>query len=143
MRKKNTKKLKIVEISIFVTIVLFVFAITAIYNEKTVKTNTELLSNKKIGWGIKRNDNHEQPDVGSANKNVLEQYNGIALGNNEKKYIYLTFDEGYEAGYTSKILEILNQNNVKITFFMVGDWIDKYPEAVKKINEAGQEIRKS
>ena len=42
-----------------------------------------------------------------------------------------------------KILEILNQNNVKITFFMVGDWIDKYPEAVKKINEAGQEIRKS
>ena len=53
MRKKNTKKLKIVEISIFVTIVLFVFAITAIYNEKTVKTNTELLSNKKIGWGIK------------------------------------------------------------------------------------------
>ena len=48
MRKKNTKKLKIVEISIFVTIVLFVFAITAIYNEKTVKTNTELLSNKKI-----------------------------------------------------------------------------------------------
>lgn len=34
MRKKNTKKLKIVEISIFVTIVLFVFAITAIYNEK-------------------------------------------------------------------------------------------------------------
>lgn len=82
--KKEYKKLKIVEISIFITIVLFVFAITAIYNEKTVKTNTELLSNKKIGWGIKRNDNHEQPDVGSANKNVLEQYNGIALGNNEK-----------------------------------------------------------
>ena len=88
MQEKNIKKPKIVEISIFVTIVLFVFAITAIYNEKTVKTNTELLSNKKIGWGIKRNDNHEQPDVGSANKNVLEQYNGIALGNNEKKYIY-------------------------------------------------------
>ena len=50
MRKKNTKKLKIVEISIFVTIVLFVFAMTAIYNEKTVKTNTELLSNKKIKY---------------------------------------------------------------------------------------------
>ena len=43
----------------------------------------------------------------------------------------------------SKVLEVLNQNNVKITFFMVGDWVDKYPEAAKKINEAGQEIRKS
>ena len=41
MRKKNTKKLKIVEISIFVTIVLFVFAITAIYNEKTLQEMLE------------------------------------------------------------------------------------------------------
>ncbi len=90
MQKKNIKKTKIVEISIFITIVLFVFAITTIYNEKTVKTNTELLSNKKIGWGIKRNDNHEQPDVGSANKKVLEQYNGIALGN-MKKNIFIYF----------------------------------------------------
>ena len=39
MQEKNIKKPKIVEISIFITIVLFVFAITAIYNEKTVKTN--------------------------------------------------------------------------------------------------------
>ena len=56
MRRKNTKKLKIVEISIFITIVLFVFAITAIYNEKTVKTNTELLSNKKLPWGGRWNE---------------------------------------------------------------------------------------
>ena len=137
MRKKNTKKLKIVEISIFVTIVLFVFAITAIYNEKTVKTNTELLSNKKIGWGIKRNDNHEQPDVGSENKNVLEQYNGIALGNNEKKYIYLTFDEGYEAGYTSKILEILKNNQVKATFFITAHYVNTQEELVKQMIEEG------
>ena len=87
MRKKNTKKLKIVEISIFVTIVLFVFAITAIYNEKTVKTNTELLSNKKIGWGIKRANNNMQPDVGSANKKMLDENGGICLGNDNKKII--------------------------------------------------------
>ena len=40
-----------------------------------------------------------------------------------------------------KILETLKQNDVKITFFMVGDWIDKFPDYVKKINEAGHEIR--
>ena len=137
MQEKNIKKPKIVEISIFITIVLFVFAITAIYNEKTVKTNIELLSNKKIGWGIKRNDNHEQPDVGSANKNILEQYNGIALGNNEKKYIYLTFDEGYEAGYTSKILEVLKNNQVKATFFITAHYVNTQEELVKQMIEEG------
>lgn len=39
-----------------------------------------------------------------------------------------------------KILEVLKENEVKITFFMVGDWIDKFPDAVKKIHEAGHEI---
>ena len=35
------------------------------------ETNIESLDNKKIGWGIKRNDNHEQPDVGSVNRKIL------------------------------------------------------------------------
>ena len=39
-----------------------------------------------------------------------------------------------------KIIEILKSNNVKATFFMVGDWVEKYPEAVKKINQEGHEI---
>ena len=47
------------------------------------------------------------------------------------------------AHYRIEKVVLTTKNNVKITFFMVGDWIDKYPEAVKKINEAGQEIRKS
>ena len=39
--------------------------------------------------------------------------------------------------------EVLEKNNTKITFFMVGDWIDKYPDYVKKIANKGHEIRKS
>ena len=46
----------------------------------------------------------------------------------------------WNANDIDKILEILKDNNVKITFFIVGDWIEKYPEAVKKIYEAGHEI---
>ena len=49
----------------------------------------------------------------------------------------------WNADDIDKILEILEQNNIKITFFMVGDWIDKFPDYVKKISEAGHEIRKS
>lgn len=49
----------------------------------------------------------------------------------------------WNADDIDKILEVLDKNEVKITFFMVGDWIDKFPEYVKKINEAGHEIRQS
>lgn len=58
---------------------------------------------------------------------------------NESK-VALTMNCAWNADDIDKILDILQQNNVKITFFMVGDWIEKYPEAVKKIYEAGHEI---
>ena len=61
----------------------------------------------------------------------------------EEKKVALTMNCAWNADDVDKILEILEQNNVKITFFMVGDWIDKFPDYVKKINEAGHEIRKS
>lgn len=105
--------------------------------EKEISTNAESVSNKKIGWGIKRNDNHEQPDVGSSNRKVLEQNNGITLGNPEKKYVYLTFDEGYEAGYTPKILEVLKENEVKATFFLTAHYINTQEELVKQMIAEG------
>ena len=46
----------------------------------------------------------------------------------------------WNADDIDNILKTLEENNVKITFFMVGDWIEKYPEAAKKISQAGHEI---
>ena len=108
--------------------------------EKYISTNVESVSTKKIEWGIKRNDNHEQPDFGSENRKVLEENNGIALGNSESKAIYLTFDEGYEAGYTSQILEILKENDVKATFFLTAHYINTQEELVKQMIEEGHII---
>lgn len=95
---------------------------------------------KTIGWGIKRNDNHEQPDVGNANKEILEKDGGICLGNEKNKYIYLTFDSGYEAGYTGKILEVLKENNVKVTFFITAHYLNTQPEIVKQMIDDGHII---
>ena len=61
----------------------------------------------------------------------------------EEEKVALTMNCAWNADDIDKILEVLKQNDVKITFFMVGDWIEKNPEAVKKIHEAGHEIRKS
>ncbi len=58
----------------------------------------------------------------------------------EQKRISLTINCAWNADDIDKILEILDKRNVKVTFFMVGDWIDKYPEYVKKISEEDHEI---
>ena len=122
-----------------VLIFLFVFAcIQSNKNKEVVQTNANSgVSNKKIGWGIKREDNHKQPDVGSQNKKIIEKYDGICMGNPEIPYVYLTFDNGYEAGYTEKILAVLKQNEVPAAFFITGHYVNSQPELVKKMIDEG------
>ena len=136
---KNLKK-NLSKITKILALLLIIFSVTLISNNKnkqTVSTNSQVLSNKKIGWGIKRNDNHEQPDLGKTNKEILEENNGIAMGNNNEKNIYLTFDEGYEAGYTPQILKILKENDVKATFFITAHYLNTQPELVKQMIDEG------
>lgn len=118
-------------------IAIFSFSVISLNNQDVISTNANISEDKKIGWGIKRNDNHEQPDVGSMNKKILEENNGICLGNSEKKTIYLTFDEGYEAGNTVKILETLKNNNIKAAFFITAHYVNTQPELVKQMIDEG------
>lgn len=130
---------KILYILFGVVIFVFAFSIMTLnsnLNESTIATSSTVLSNKKIGWGIKRAKNHEQPDLGSGNMKLLNYYDGIAMGNNEDKFIYLTFDNGYEAGYTAKLLDTLKENNVKAAFFITAHYLNTAPELVERmINE--------
>lgn len=58
----------------------------------------------------------------------------------DKPQISISFDAAWGADDTDKLLEILADNDVKTTFFMCGYWVDKYPEEVKKIAEAGHDL---
>lgn len=53
---------------------------------------------------------------------------------------YLTFDDGPNAKTTPMVLDVLKKNNIKATFFMVGDMVEKNPEMVKRIYEEGHTI---
>ncbi len=138
MRKKRKG------IVIFVLIIL-IFSLSiismSINSTEILASATTELSNKKIGWGIKRNNNHEQPDLGSKNIKVLTENNGIAMGNSQSKKIYLTFDEGYEAGYTPQILTTLKENQVKATFFITAHYVNTQPDLVKQMIDEGHIIR--
>lgn len=57
-----------------------------------------------------------------------------------KKWISISINCAWNADDIDQILDVLDRCNVKTTFFMVGDWIDRFPEAAKKITEKGHEI---
>ena len=124
----------------FTTIILFAICLILIEKDNAVTTNSQALSTKKIEWGIKRNDNHNQPDLGNINKKIIDEANGIAIGNKDSKKVYLTFDMGYEAGYTPKILEVLKQNNVTATFFITAHYVNSQPELVQQMINEGHII---
>ena len=58
----------------------------------------------------------------------------------DEKKIALTFDVAWGNSDTEQIINILNENNVKATFFITGEWVSKYPEDVKRYFESGHEI---
>ncbi len=57
-----------------------------------------------------------------------------------EKKVAISFDAAWGCQYTDTILDILDKYNVKTTFFLVGFWVDKYPEKVKEIYKRGHEI---
>lgn len=68
---------------------------------------------------------------------LLKKYSGYYLGDTNNKVLYLTFDEGYENGYSSKILDVLKANNVKAAFFVTSDYIKSNKDLIKRMEAEG------
>ncbi len=109
-------------------------------NQVSVLTSSSSLSNQRICWGIKRADNHLQPDLGAKNKEIMDKYEGISMGNAQDKYVYLTFDEGYEAGYTPRILQVLKENDVKAAFFITAHFANTQEALVQEMINDGHVV---
>lgn len=60
--------------------------------------------------------------------------------NTDEKKVALSFDAAWGADDTDSLLDTLAKHNVKATFFLVGDWVRKYPEQVKRIASGGHDI---
>ena len=93
----------------------------------------------KIGWGLKEVEN-SQPEVPESWKELLKKYDGYYLGNTDEKVMYLTFDEGYENGYTAKILDVLKNTNTPAAFFVTGPYLKGQEEIIKRMIEEGHII---
>ena len=109
-----TKKKILVIIGL--TAIILILSIIQAKTEKTIQTNSELESSNEL-------------------QKELNQ-----LENSQEKVAYLTFDDGPTKKSTSKILDILIEENVKATFFVIGKNVKENPELVKREYEEGHYI---
>lgn len=100
---------------------------------------TNIVEAAGYGWGYQKKNNQEIPDVGKY-KEIIEGHQAYYADFSEEKNIYLTFDNGYEQGYTEEILDTLKKLNVPATFFVTGHYVKDQPALIKRMVEDGHII---
>ena len=88
------------------------------------------------GWGYKKNSDHQIPDIGKYHE-ILKKYGAYYVDDSGEKVVYLTFDNGYEQGYTEGILDVLKNESVPATFFVTGHYVKSEPALVKRMVDEG------
>ena len=91
------------------------------------------------GWGFRRNPNHVPPEIGVYEKEI-EGTNSYYVGSPDSNKVYLTFDAGYDNGILESILDTLNNKGVKATFFVTGDFINRFSELTIRMVEEGHVV---
>ena len=90
-------------------------------------------------WGLSFRQ-EGAPPVGNAGRDQLRQYDAAYLGDPSKNVIYLTFDAGYENGCTEKILDVLQDQQVPAAFFLVGNYLEKNADLVRRMVAEGHTV---
>lgn len=96
----------------------------------------DTILNETLGWSFKRNSEHT-PVIGYNEGIDLEKYGAYYIVETEEKVIYLTFDAGYENGYTAKMLDALLENNAQASFFVTESYIKRNTDLVIRMKEEG------
>ena len=78
-----------------------------------------------------------QPPSGPASGAALAKYDAVYLGDTSQPVLYLTFDAGYENGCTAQILDVLKKHQVPAAFFLVGNYIEKNADLVRRMAAEG------
>ena len=90
-------------------------------------------------WGLSFQEDNKPP-VADESMEQLAQYDAFYAKNTTEKVLYLTFDCGYENGNTSAILDALKKHHVPAAFFIVGNYLEKNPDLVKRMRAEGHII---
>lgn len=105
-----------------------------------VSSAASAYSTATLHWGIPSAKNEETPYPGKEFHELTKKYDAIYMEHTKEKNIYLTFDNGYENGFTPKILDVLKEKKVPATFFITGQFVKEHPELVKRMADEGHII---
>lgn len=90
-------------------------------------------------WGLSFPNEGAAPN-GPASIAQLKKFDAAYIGNSAEKVLYLTFDAGYENGCTEKILDVLKKHEVPAAFFLVGHYIEKNADLVRRMASEGHTV---
>ena len=112
--------------------------------EKLPEADLKALSKlpaEAYSWGQGTNmDEQNRPISAVEYQELYGKYDADFLKETEDKEIFLTFDEGYENGYTSKILDALKAADCPAVFFVTMDYVKREPDLVKRMIEEGHVV---
>ncbi|MDR7317305.1 peptidoglycan-N-acetylmuramic acid deacetylase [Brevibacillus nitrificans] len=92
-------------------------------------------------FGFKKSKNGQLPSINEEGfKGIVDRHGAVFLGDTSKKELYLTFDNGYENGYTASILDTLLARKVPAIFFVTGHYVKDQPELLKRMAAEGHLI---
>lgn len=108
-------------------------------NVEATGINLSNYSGEKVVWGPGRGENHQRPTDPVELQKSFEEL-GAHFIMEDEKYICLTFDEGYENGYTPAILDTLKEKGVKAVFFVTYDFAKDNPDLIERMIDEGHII---
>ena len=140
-RYKNIRRTIVFSFIITIFIYAFLFA-NHVYAEKReklfeedLKTISKLIKEQELK---KQEEKSAEPQPKTLTAQEIQNLNGIYQ--TEQKQVFLTFDDGPSKKVTIPILDLLKQENIKATFFVLGSRVDLYPGIVKRAYEEGHYI---
>ena len=88
------------------------------------------------GWGLSFQTEGQAP-MGPVSAEKLSELDAAYVDHKGGKVLYLTFDAGYENGFTAEILDILKKQEVPAAFFLVGDYLERNADLVRRMVKEG------
>ncbi len=114
------------------TVIVAVLLVAAFAYTLQPLTTATAAGNWGLGFG-----KEGAPPTGNASREVLGKYDAFYVGDTTQKTLYLTFDAGFENGYTDSILDTLKKHQVAAAFFVVGHYVESAPTQVKRMVAEG------
>lgn len=135
MKKNSINKLII--IGAFLLVFAFVIANNnVIFTKIKTQIYSKDISTQEYNWYFNPRDDGKQP-LPIKEADFFRNYNTYYVGKPEEKVIYLTFDSGYENGFTNHMLDVLKKHNAPGNFFVVESYIKNNPDIIKRMEKEG------